>query len=206
MPEGAGLATPLKRPPGRPPSFTPSKPTQAQNSQYVKEAAIARRDRGLSLRHQRLGASLARMPGNTTQDGSTAGVVPAEEMEDRGGAQGCRAPKKGQAKQTATQQLEIPQPEPAPTPGPTWQPTLTISTQNTKDPDNVPRPRPPLKPNVVDRASPSMSSRAVDAFAASTATRKNNDFVSCRIAVARSDVHQAVDACSRAPLAEIQHL
>jgi hypothetical protein len=184
------LTTPLKRPPGRPPSFTPGKPTQTQNSQYIKEAAIAHRDRGSSLRHQRLGASSARMPGNTTQDGSAAGVVPAEEIKDRGGAQGCWAPKKGQAKQTTTQQLEIPQPEPAPTPGPTRQPTLTISTQNTKDPTDVPWPRPPPKPNVVDQASPSMSSRAVNALAALTATRKNNDFGSRQIAVARSDAQQ----------------
>jgi hypothetical protein len=108
LPEGARLTTPLKRPPGRPPSFTPGKPTQAQNFQYLKEAAIAHRDRGLSLHHRRLGALSARTPGNTTQDGSAAGVVPAKEMEDQCGAQGCRAPKKGQAKQTATQQLEIP--------------------------------------------------------------------------------------------------
>ncbi len=45
LPEGARLATPLKRPPGRPPLFTPGKPTQAQNSQYIKEAAIAHRNR-----------------------------------------------------------------------------------------------------------------------------------------------------------------
>jgi thiol-disulfide isomerase/thioredoxin len=190
LPKGACLTSPLKRPLGKPPSLTLGKPTQAQNSQYVKEAAIAHRDRGLSLRHQRLGASSARMPENTTQDGSAAGVVPAEEVEDWGGAQGCRAPKKGQAKLTATQQLEIPQPEPAPTPGPTRQPTLAISMQNTKDPDNVPWPRPLPKPNMVDRASPSMLSRAVDALAALTATRKNNDFGSRWIAVARSDAQQ----------------
>jgi thiol-disulfide isomerase/thioredoxin len=32
LPDGARLATPLQRPPGRPPPFTPIKPTQAQNS------------------------------------------------------------------------------------------------------------------------------------------------------------------------------
>ncbi len=166
LPEGTRLTTPLKRPLGRPPLFTPGKPTQAQNSQYVKEAAIAHRDHGLSLCHQRLGASLAKTPGNTTQDRSAAEVVPAEEMEDRGQAQGDRALKKGRATKTATQQLDIPQPEQASTPIPNRQPTMTISMQNTKDPDDVPRPRPPPpKPNSVDWASPSMSSRAVDALA-----------------------------------------
>jgi hypothetical protein len=190
LPDNACLATPLQRPPGRPPPFTSVKPTHTQNSKYAKEAAIAHGDRRLSLRHQALGPSLAKMPGQAAQGMSAAGVFLAKEMKGLGQAQRDRAPKKGRATKTATQQLEGPQPEPVPTPGPTLQPTLTTSTQKTEAPDDVPRPRPPPKPNVIKRAFPSMPSRAVDALAASTATSHNKNFVPCWIAVARSDFQQ----------------
>ncbi len=79
--DGACLATPLQRPPGRPPPFTSVKPTHAQNSQYAKKAAIAHRDSRSSLRHQALGLSLAKTPGQTAQGMSAPGVFPAEEMK-----------------------------------------------------------------------------------------------------------------------------